>query len=267
MAFIPQNTEFQIPNDTIHINGYIDLLTFCETSDIDFEELKKLNPQITKTILPDQTRDFVLKVPSVKYTYLMSNRNVIMDSCTRRLLPSGVLLAGIDSARAASMGKGAFPYAFVDSDREADDYAEEGITKIKSKKSSHTVKRGETLQAIARRYDVAVSELKRWNHMRKNAVKRGQRLVFYKDVKVKVKPVIVASAKPEKELAKIDTIEKVVLAENEGEDETEEIRQTTVTKTQSKKSSHIVKRGRNAGINFQKIQCTNSRTEKLESYP
>lgn len=239
-----QNPEYQIPNDTIHVNGYINLVTFCETSGIDFEELNKLNPQLTKTILPDQTRDFVLKVPSVKYTYLMSNRNVIMDSCTRRLLPSGVLLAGIDSARAASLGKGAFPYAYVDSDREGNEYGEEGITKIKSKKSSHTVKRGETLQSISRRYDVAVAELKRWNHIRKNALKRGQHLVFYKDVKVKVKPVVVASAKPEKELAKIDTIEKGIVADVEGQDESEEIQQTgSVTKIQSKKSSHIVKRG------------------------
>ncbi len=73
-GIFPENTEFQIPNDTIHINGYIDLATLCNNASIDFEVLKKLNPQITKTVLPDQTRDFVLKVPSVRFTYLMSNR-------------------------------------------------------------------------------------------------------------------------------------------------------------------------------------------------
>lgn len=239
-----QNPEYQIPNDTIHVNGYVNLVTFCEQSGIDFAELNKLNPQLTKTILPDQTRDFVLKVPSVKYTYLMSNRNVIMDSCTRRFLPSNVLIAGIDSAKAASMGRGAFPYAYVDGDQEGDDYSG-SVTRIQSKKASHTVKRGETLQSISRRYDVAVAELKRWNHLRKSALRRGQHLVFYRDVKVTVKkPAMVAAAKPEKGLAKIDTIEKSLVADTQEQGDSEEIQQVgSVTKIQSKKSSHTVKRG------------------------
>ena len=37
-----ENVEYQIPNDTIHINGYIDLAAFCQQSSINFEDLKKL---------------------------------------------------------------------------------------------------------------------------------------------------------------------------------------------------------------------------------
>ena len=40
----------------------------------------------------------------------------------------------------------------------------------------HTVRRGETLAAIARRYRVDVADLRRWNGMTQNAVKVGQRL-------------------------------------------------------------------------------------------
>ena len=202
-GIFPENTEFPIPNDTIHINGYIDLAAFCQQSDIRFEDLKKLNPQITKTILPEQTRDFVLKVPSVQYTYFVSNRNVIMDSCTRRFLASGVMVAKVDSTKTDSLRQNsAFPYALVSNDTDLEEDEEVSETEqvvvsrstTKTKKSSHTVRRGENLGAIARRYHVSVSELRRWNHIRRNNIQRGQRLVVYKDVKVAAPTTRVAMA-------------------------------------------------------------------------
>jgi membrane-bound lytic murein transglycosylase D len=241
-SYVPQ---YQIPNDTIHVNGYINLVAFCEQTGIDFTELNKLNPQLTKTMLPDQTRDFVLKIPSVKYTYLMSNRVVIMDSCTRRFLPAGVLLAGVDSTKAGVPDKGSFPYAFVEGEQGSEEFEERaGITKIQSKKSSHTVKRGETLQSISRKYDVEIAELKRWNHIRKSALRRGQRLVVYRDVKVTVKPALVSAVKVEKIQVKTDSVEKTSLAEASEDVDQEEVKQTgNVAKTGSRKSSHVVKRG------------------------
>lgn len=177
-----ENPEYIIPNDTIHINGYINLATFCETSGIEFEELEKLNPQLTKNILPDMTRDFVLRVPSVKYTYLVSNRDVIMDSCTRRLLPA--MLAKIDSAAVDSLGNRlAFPYAAV---RVADDEDPDEDLQEKryvTKKTAHVVRRGETLLSISKKFGVEVAELKKWNHLRKSNIMKGQKLVLYKEVK------------------------------------------------------------------------------------
>ncbi|NIJ51430.1 lytic transglycosylase domain-containing protein [Dyadobacter arcticus] len=187
----PEKMEFQIPNDTIHIDGYIDLVTFCQQSNINFEDLKKLNPQITKTSLPDQTRDFILKVPSVQYTYFVSNRNVIMDSCTRRYTASGMMIAKVDSTTVDSLSRNsAFPYALVSNevgsgeDEENEEKEVVVTSRSKTKKSSHTVRRGENLGAIARRYHVSVSELRRWNHIRRNNIQRGQRLVIYREVRV-----------------------------------------------------------------------------------
>jgi membrane-bound lytic murein transglycosylase D len=44
--------------------------------------------------------------------------------------------------------------------------------------TSHLVRRGETLQSIARRYDVSLSDLREWNRLRSSTVKYGQRLVL-----------------------------------------------------------------------------------------
>lgn len=189
-GIFPENSEFQIPNDTIHINGYIDLATFCNNASIDFEVLKKLNPQITKTILPDQTRDFVLKVPSVQFTYLMSNRSSIMDSCTRRFGASGVMVAKVDTTKTDSLsGNGAFPYVLasnvqnVSDDAYDEEEGEETVQRSRTKRVSYTVRRGDVLAGIARRYGVSVVSLRKWNHIRSNNIRRGQRLVIYKEVR------------------------------------------------------------------------------------
>ena len=49
-----------------------------------------------------------------------------------------------------------------------------------SQKVTHKVKKGETLGRIASRYGVSVSQLKKWNGLRSNSVKVGQRLVIRK---------------------------------------------------------------------------------------
>ncbi|WP_229254243.1 lytic transglycosylase domain-containing protein [Dyadobacter sp. NIV53] len=182
-----KNPEYQIPNDTIHINGYIDLVAFCQNSGIDFQDLGRLNPSITKNLLPDQTRDFVLRVPSIQYTYLVSNRLSIMDSCTRKFIAANMMMAMADSCRTDSLSKGvAFPYAYVSNDDEEefeDNQSSASTTVSKTKKSSHIVRRGETLQSISRKYRIQVADLKRWNHLRKSVIKKGQKLVIMKEVK------------------------------------------------------------------------------------
>ena len=196
----PENTEFQIPNDTVHVNGYIDLTAFCQQSNINFEVLKKLNPQITKTSLPEQTRDFVLKVPIVQYTYFLANRNIIMDSCTRKFLSTGTMVAKLDSTATDSLGKNlSFPYAAVSQVASTDEEEEDTEVAVhrattKTRKTTHTVRRGENLGMIARRYHVTVTDLKKWNRIRRTNIDRGQRLVIYKTVKETTPVVKVAVA-------------------------------------------------------------------------
>jgi membrane-bound lytic murein transglycosylase D len=47
-------------------------------------------------------------------------------------------------------------------------------------RSIHTVKRGQTLSAIARTHGVTVTQIKTWNHLRSNSIQVGQRLVIQK---------------------------------------------------------------------------------------
>jgi membrane-bound lytic murein transglycosylase D len=47
----------------------------------------------------------------------------------------------------------------------------------------HTVRRGETLGTIARKHKVGISQLKKWNKLRSDKIRQGQRLVIVKSTK------------------------------------------------------------------------------------
>lgn len=58
-------------------------------------------------------------------------------------------------------------------------------TKIKTEPEYHTVKKGETLYKIAKKYNISVTELKRLNNLTSNRLKTGQKLI----VKASEKPI------------------------------------------------------------------------------
>jgi membrane-bound lytic murein transglycosylase D len=75
--------------------------------------------------------------------------------------------------------------------------AEEG--KIRTKASStewiqHTVKHGETLEKIAKIYEVSINDLKQWNNLRSSRITKGQTLEIYDKPEERVK-LIAAPAK------------------------------------------------------------------------
>ncbi|HKE86505.1 MAG TPA: LysM peptidoglycan-binding domain-containing protein [Vicinamibacterales bacterium] len=53
------------------------------------------------------------------------------------------------------------------------------IESTKPVRVTHRVRQGETLFAIALKYDTTVQSLKEWNHLRGNVIKAGQRLTIY----------------------------------------------------------------------------------------
>jgi membrane-bound lytic murein transglycosylase D len=48
-----------------------------------------------------------------------------------------------------------------------------------TQKVTHKVRKGETLATIARKYDCSTSEIKKWNHLRRSSVAKGQTLKIY----------------------------------------------------------------------------------------
>ena len=133
--------------DTVMINRPLHLEQVSSTIDVDLELLKMLNPQYTLQIIPATTKSYALTLPTERLTDFIANEEAIHAK---------------------------------DSTYLKEYLVPENIEKKKSTPPPakyHTVKKGETLGAIARRYGKTVKQLMNWNGIRNaNTLRIGQRI-------------------------------------------------------------------------------------------
>lgn len=137
---------------TLYTEQYINLDALAKQLDICVEDIQKLNPVLTKNIVPAYLKNFPLKIPSSSYHALMNNYCSIMDSCFK---------AGNDELVT-----------------DVNPFSEKAQTKASF---THLVKRGEILKKIAKKYHINVKELMTWNNLRSSKLKYGQKLVIWKE--------------------------------------------------------------------------------------
>lgn len=134
--------------DTFHINKMLHLKQVSELTGAPLDQLKSLNPQYKHEIIPGNEREYILRIP---YQYT----NAFID-CEDSLYR-----------------------------HKADIYFNPTtIKKIKDggdgERIVYRVKNGDYLGKIASRYRVSVSQIKRWNNLKSNNIRVGQRLIIYR---------------------------------------------------------------------------------------
>lgn len=132
--------------DTIHLHQQIntnDLVKYCG---IKKEHIKFLNPILKTSQTPPANPTFVLKIPYTKLENVLNYRDEIM--------PRSQTVA---SNTAPNYGSAQLSGEFV-----------------------HTIKKGENLDGISKKYGVSVRELKSWNGLSNNLIREGQSLYIYK---------------------------------------------------------------------------------------
>lgn len=133
--------------DTIMINRPMHLEQVSSTIDIDIEVLKMLNPQYTLSIIPATTKSYALTLPAEYISEYIANEEAI-HAKDSTFLKEYIIPANIEKKRSEA------PPA-----------------------KYHTVKKGDTLGAIARRYGRTVKQLMTWNNIKNaNSLRIGQRL-------------------------------------------------------------------------------------------
>jgi len=168
--------EYQIDRDSIQYPMAFDTVYFSETVDLGKlssalnickEDLKTLNPGLKQEIVPAYL-NYALRIPADVVPLFNENRVAIADSCK---IPETEVVAFVE--------------------------------KYKSVRHTYTVRRGDYLGKIADRYNVSISSLRKWNGIRGSRIAIGQRLVIYKQekVRIQVKPTssdieVVKIAKP-----------------------------------------------------------------------
>lgn len=134
-----------LATDTVTVNRIMHFEQVASTIDIPIEMLRELNPQYKLDIIPATNRNYSLVLPLQFVSKYVENEQEIFGKDST-YLKDYINPANIDKKRLESQG------------------------------SVYTVKKGDTLGAIARRYRVTVKDLMRWNGLKSDKLRIGQKL-------------------------------------------------------------------------------------------
>lgn len=160
----PTLVKQQLVTDTVGVSQRVHFNQIAEVLNIPIDEIRLLNPQFSKDIIPGDNHTYSLVLPSQQcLSYIISEKAILSHDSDLY-------------ARRTSVEPGE---ALVMESTNAENNAEisQEITE-KMVKQVHTVGRGENLRDIARRYGVSATDIKRWNHLRRGKVKEGDQLVI-----------------------------------------------------------------------------------------
>lgn len=143
----PEAVGMPVAVDTFVINKQLHLQQVSDLTKAPLEELRKLNPQYRHNIIPGNEREYILRIP-----YIYTN-------------------AFIDCEDTVYTHKTDVYFNPVT------------IKKIKEgdgERITYRVQSGDYLGKIASKYRVTVSQIKRWNNLKSNDIRVGQRLTIYR---------------------------------------------------------------------------------------
>ncbi len=151
----PAPLEKIMLTDTIRTNRRLHLEQVSTKLDIPIEELRRLNPQYTRDILPGGTA-YALCLPSEKTGLFIEQQDSIYAHKADQLINNR--RAEIDMAKVTDIS-GA--------------YRVNGVT-------YYTIKNGDTLGGIAKKFHCSVKQLKAWNGLQSDNIRAGRKLKIYK---------------------------------------------------------------------------------------
>jgi len=142
---LPPTTYYA--TDTIHIKHTITLEQVAKMTDLPLDEVQFLNPQYKLDIIPVvKNKQYYLRLPQDAMGRFVANEEAV--------------------------------YAFAKAEL---DKREKPLPKVLNASSQirYRVRSGDYLGKIASKYGVRVSQIKKWNNMRSDRLKIGQRLTIY----------------------------------------------------------------------------------------
>lgn len=149
----PLETNLPLATDTIHINRILHLQQVADVLNMDIAQLRALNPQYKRDIVPGNVEESVLKLPAMQTYAFVDQKDSIYAYRAQELLP-GYMITINGGSKPSSATR-------------------EMIT--------HIVLKNENIYTIANRYGVTARDIKKWNRLSSNRLQRGKRLKLYVD--------------------------------------------------------------------------------------
>jgi membrane-bound lytic murein transglycosylase D len=145
--FYDEGEEILPLSDTLQVSKFLHFETFANLTGTCVEDLQRLNPSVQRNAIPETSKTYTVYIPKDAKDMLSLNRLAILDS-------------------ASKVGKKELEVLAVKT--EGSTYGRDRIV--------YKVKSGDVLGSIAMRHGVRVNDLRKWNNLRGNTIRTGQRL-------------------------------------------------------------------------------------------
>lgn len=149
----PMETQLPANTDTVQVVRDLHFEQISDVCGISVEQIRSLNPQYKKDVVPGSTLPCTLRLPRNYVSTFIDSQDTIYVHRASELFNKRRTIA----------------------------VKEKPLTKQASSGTVyHKIRSGETLSTIARKYGVSVKELKRWNNLRSTRINAGKKLKIYK---------------------------------------------------------------------------------------
>jgi len=175
LGIVPKKAQITyFETDTIMVKREMSFKQISELFDIPQDQVEFLNPIYKLNIIPyNEDKPHYLRMPKDKIGLFVSNEEAVYAYID-------FIKNGGEKAREEAIAESKAP-----EETQVVVYHE---TKTQSKLAYHTVRRGESLGLIAQKYDVTITELKRWNNLRSSTINTGNKLKIYSTKEENSKP-------------------------------------------------------------------------------
>lgn len=150
----PMETLIPASTDTVQVNKDLHFEQISDICGINVEQIRSLNPQYKKDIVPGNTKLCTLRLPRNYISTFIDSQDTIYAHRATELFSKRRTVTvknTVNNNRSSSSGA-----------------------------IYHKIRSGETLSTIARKYRVSVKEIKRWNNLRNDRISAGKRLKIYR---------------------------------------------------------------------------------------
>lgn len=151
----PADLDITIATDTIITSKRMHLKQVSDVLDIDITELRRLNPQYARDVLPGG-KNYSLCLPEERVTDFIDYETEILAYQADSLINNR--RAEIDLAQKTNVNGG---------------YSVNGVTYYK-------IKKGDNLGSIAKKFHVSVKQIKQWNGLKNDNIREGKTLKICK---------------------------------------------------------------------------------------
>jgi membrane-bound lytic murein transglycosylase D len=205
-----RSIDYQKPleYDDATVDTQTDLQVIAECAGVGTDVIADLNPHLVRGTTPPGLKNYTIRLPKgtvqkfevayarvpeserVKFVYHKVRRgDTLMRIAKRYGVSKSALISAnninprhkLKSGTTLVIPRGGLAEAYTASSDSYDNNEDKRVSK--KKLIHHRVRKGETISSIAGKYDVSVSQIRSWNHLKKgNVVRAGQTLKIQKTV-------------------------------------------------------------------------------------